>query len=151
MAEQDPKLREIWSQRQVPVIFRAGAGRPLIVRLPFSPSNSSWLRGENTRKPKWNSQLISWEVPVAWFDDLIHRLLKTYGQTYVIQLHREQQKCAPACWNAEGLHCECSCLGANHGSGHPGGDWHEIAETFACQWGPLQYACRLIVAKNKAS
>jgi hypothetical protein len=55
-------------------------------------------------------------------------------------------KCAPACLYAVGYHCECSCMGANHGTGHPGGRWHEVSDTFAFNWGPKQYACRLIAA-----
>ncbi len=150
MDEQDPRLRNIWKQREIPVVFRQARPKPLLVRLPFLNDNYAWLRGENKRKPKWNSQHIAWEVPIAWFDELIHRLLKRHGRVYVIQLHNEMQKCAPACWNAEGFHCECSCLGANHGTGHPGATWHEIAETFAFSWGPRQYACRLIVASNSS-
>ena len=141
--KQDPRLRSVWEQRAVPVVFRGESG-PLIVRLPFSADNYVWLRNGNRNKPKWNSKLICWEIPLAWFEDVIRRAVDRYDQAYVIQLHREQQKCAPACWNAGGLHCECSCLGANHGGGHPGGNWYEVSETFACEWGPKQYACRLI-------
>jgi len=68
---------------------------------------------------------------VSWYDWLARRLLYKYSAVYLIQLYREQQKCAPACWNAEGLHCECSCMGENHGSGHPGERWREVSETFA--------------------
>jgi len=146
MGQKDPRLRRIWQQTSVPVVYRQATPKPILVRLPFSKDNYTWLRGNNRHKPKWDSQLKRWETPVAWFDDLIQRLLKRYRQVYVIQLHREQQKCAPACWNAIGFHCECPCMGANHGTGHPGGNWHAVSETFAFQWGPRQYACRLIVA-----
>ena len=82
---------------------------------------------------------------MSWYDWLARRLLYKYSAVYLIQLYREQQKCAPACWNAEGLHCECSCMGENHGSGHPGERWREVSETFAFEWGPTKYACRLLV------
>jgi hypothetical protein len=88
-------------------------------------------------------------MPIAWFDDLIQRALERYGQIYVIQLYKQQQKCASACWNAKGFHCECSCLGASHGTGQPGGIWFELSETFAFSWGPTEYACRLLVAKPR--
>ncbi len=28
-------------------------------------------------------------------------------------------ECGPKCYNAQGPSCDCSCAGANHGSGHP--------------------------------
>lgn len=145
MEGKDPRLAAIWRRADPPVMFRRDGSRPLLVRLPFSGDNSTWLRGEKRHKPKWNSQFVCWEVPVAWYDWLALRLLQRYAGAYLIQLYREQQKCAPACWNASGLHCECSCMGANHGSGHPGERWHEVSETFAFEWGPRKYACRLLL------
>lgn len=149
MDKQDPKLRQIWEQTKVPVIYRQARPSPILVRLPFSPDNFIWLRGDKRHKPKWNPKYKCWETPIAWFDNLIQRLLKAHGMVYVIQLHKEHQKCAPACWNAQGFDCECSCMGANHGSGHPEGHWREISETFAFQWGKHRYACRLIAAVAK--
>ena len=146
MDAHDPRLRAIWTQSETPVVFKQQRPEPLLVRLPFSTDNYTWLRGNNRRKPAWDGRRKRWETPVSWFDDLILRLLKKYGKTYVVQLHKEQQKCAPACWNAAGFHCECSCMGQNHGSGHPGGKWHEVSETFAFSWGERKYACRLLLA-----
>jgi len=144
MEVRDPKLRSIWQKANPPVVFRRATSNPLLVRLPFSPANFTWLREQKRHKPKWNEQYKCWEVPVAWFDSLVARLLTKYGAAYVVQRYQEQQKCAPACWSANGLHCECSCMGANHGSGHPGGRWHEVSEAFAFEWGPRKYACRLL-------
>jgi hypothetical protein len=39
-------------------------------------------------------------------------------------------------------------MGMNHGSGHPGGHWREVSDTFAFQWGPRKYACRLLAANR---
>lgn len=144
MAGLDARFQRIWSQGRVPVILRRRTGRPLAVRLPYSPDNRDWLRGDGRNQPKWLSDADKkyWETPQAWFNRLVNQALQRYGQVYVVQLYKEQQKCAPACWNAQGHDCECSCMGANHGSGHPGGRWHEVSETFAFQWGPTQYACR---------
>ena len=144
MDPHDPRLRKIWTQTSVPVVFRQEKGNPLLVRLPYATDNHTWLKDTNRHKPKWDSQYRRWELPVAWFDDIVSRALKRHGKVYVIQLYRAQQKCAPACWNAKGHHCECSCMGVSHGSGHPGGRWHEVSETFACHWGPKEYACRLL-------
>ena len=144
MERQDPELVRIWRQQNIPVIFKQPKSNPLLVKLPYSQENFAWLRAENRKKPTWNGIYKAWEVPVSWFDNLIHRALKKYHQVYVIQIYKLQQKCAPACWNAQGFHCECSCMGAHHGSGHPGNSWHEVSETFAFEWGKKQYACRLI-------
>jgi len=149
MEKQDPRLREIWRQKRIPVIYRRPRPLPTLVRLPYAADNYEWLRGERRHKPKWNPKYKSWETPIAWFDSIAQQALRRFGQVYVIQIYKEQQKCAPACWNAEGFHCECSCMGANHGSGHPGGRWHEVSETFAFEWGPRRYACRLMVALTK--
>ena len=81
---------------------------------------------------------------MAWYDWLAHRLLSNYGAVYLIQLYREMQECAPACRDAKGLDCECSCMGENHGVGALGDRWHEISETFAFKWGERKYACRLL-------
>lgn len=149
MDSQDPRLREIWSQKTVPVIYRQGKSKPILLRLPYAVDNYDWLRGDRQRKPKWDQKFRCWEMPNSWFDDLISRILKRFGRIYVIQPYKEHQKCAPACWNATGFECECSCMGENHGSGHPGGNWHEVSETFAVQWGPRKYACRLISSSEK--
>jgi hypothetical protein len=148
MEKRDPKLRSIWKQKEIPVLFRRSRPLPLLVKLPYARNNFAWLRGERRNKPNWNAQYKAWEVPIAWFDDLIKQLLDRYSKSYVIQLYREQQKCAPACWNAKGLHCECSCMGANHGTGAPGGSWYEVSETFAFSWGEQEYACRLMIASR---
>jgi cell filamentation protein len=58
------------------------------------------------------------------------RLARKYGKVYVVQAFAHFEKCAPACWNATGFQCECSCMGQNHGS-HASGDWWIVSETFA--------------------
>lgn len=153
----DQRLRAIWQQREIPTVARTNKTGRILVTLPEDPANAQggtdekvaemldvWLRGEHRHRPRWDERFRCRSVPKSWFDGIIERLLRRYGRVYVIQPYREQQKCAPACWNAQGHICECSCLGANHGAGHPGAQWCEIAETFAFQWGPLRYGCRLL-------
>ena len=142
------ELRRVWRQKVTPVVFKRGKGMPLMVKLPYDLSNREWLRQDKRSRPDWNAQYTCWETPRSWFDDIITRTLKKFGKVYVIQPLRTEQKCAPACWDAKGYDCECSCMGENHGSGHPGGDWHEVSETFAVNWGRRAYACRLIEAKK---
>lgn len=140
----DSELWAIWMQKRIPVVFRRTIEPKLLVRFPYAEDNFWMLRGERARKPMWNKWFKAWEVPLSWFDNMIQIALNKFGQCYVIQRYREMQKCASACWNAVGYDCECSCLGANHGSGQPDESWHEVSETFAYSWGPRRYACRLL-------
>jgi hypothetical protein len=94
--------------------------------------------------PKWFSKYSGWEVPKAWFNDLVNAALRRYGQLYVIQPYKEQEVCAPACMNAEGHECECKCMGANHGAGGPGAGWFVVSEAFATRWTGGSLACRLM-------
>jgi len=149
MERQDPKLHEIWAQKTIPVVYRQGKSKPILLRLPYADNNRDWLKGEHKRDPKWTPKFKCWETPKSWFDDIIRRTLKRFGRVYVIQPYQEHQKCAPACWKATGFECECSCMGENHGSGNPAGKWHVVSETFAVQWNAREYACRLIVASGK--
>jgi hypothetical protein len=137
-------LNEVWNQGHLPVIWRGGPIRPLLVRLPYAADNRDWLRDDKRSKPKWLSDHKAWSVPQSWFDELVRRAIRRYGGAYVIQPFRASEKCAPACWNAIGVHCECSCLGARHGIGNPQGKWHVVNETFAIRWGAKEFACRLL-------
>lgn len=146
MATYDTRIHNAWQQGHIPVVLKREKASVLI-RLPFAKDNFDWLRNGKRNKPEWSAQFKAWEVPTAWFEDSVKRIIGRFKKAYVIQIHREQQVCASACWNAQGLHCECSCMGANHGSGHPAGNWYEVSETFAAKWGPKEYACRLMVSK----
>jgi hypothetical protein len=62
----------------------------------------------------------------------------------LIQPYREQEKCAPSCFNARGHDCQCQCMGANHGRGGPNAGWFVVSDTFATKWGEEHLACRLM-------
>lgn len=142
------RLRGIWNQEGIPVVLRrGGAGERPRLRLPFSDENRQWLRNGRRDPPVWKRDLKCWEIPKAWFNDFVARSLEEYGQLYVIQPYREQEKCAPACMRAEGHECQCSCMGANHGAGSDG-SWFEVSETFATRWGERELACRLMRKKD---
>lgn len=152
-------LKEIWRQDGVPVIVHMGVGYPLRVKFPHARDDvewrsdvRGWLRSPHPRGriPKWLPRYRGWEVPKAWFNDLVRRLLSRYGKLYIIQQYREQQKCAPACMNAEGHECECSCMGANHGVGGPGAGWFVVSETFAIRSSEPRLACRLMERRASA-
>ena len=140
----DQRLKRIWRQKDIPIVFRRQRPEAILVKLPYSESNYAWLRANHRRRPKWNQQFKCWEVPMSWLDDVVGRTLMKFGKSYLIQQYRKHQKCAPACWNAQGYECECSCMGENHGNGAPSGNWREVSETFAFSYGPREYACRLL-------
>jgi hypothetical protein len=138
------RAREIWKQTRIPVVLRRGGKNPLMVKFPYAPDNRDWLREGHRTKPDWNEHYECWELPRSWFEDVTQRLLRRYNKVYIIQPFRLQDKCAPKCWNAKSLLCECSCMGERHGSGDPPGKWYIVSETFAVQWKERRYACRLI-------
>jgi len=124
-------LGEVW-RTQSPLVWR-GLG-PLKVRLPYASGNRALLRGRRGRNPIWRPVERYWEVPTAWFTRLCRELMGQFGHVYVVQPHRKREVCAPACWNARGLECECSCMGDHHGEGQPGGRWYVVSESCAVRW-----------------
>jgi len=144
----EQRINRIRNQTKVPVIIRQGSGNPLLIHLPYALDNRAWIRGNGRIKPKWEPKDKCWETPKAWFHDLVEKSLSRYGKVYIIQPYRKQEKCAPACWNAEGYECQCSCMGENHGSQGTKGRWLVISDTFATRWRTTELACRLITKRN---
>lgn len=144
-------LDRFWSQARIPVVFQRQRPAPLLVRLPYAADNKVWLRDDQRSKPAWDSDHGAWEVPQAWFERTIRLSFLRYRACYVVQLCRDKEVCGAACWNAVGADCECSCMGANHGSGRPAGRWYEVSETFAVMWGAERYSVRLLNAPDPAS
>lgn len=139
-----PQAAAIWRQSLIPVVYRSGGPAPLRVHLPYRADNGPWLRGGHQRRPIWVARYQGWDVPKAWFDAVVRQCLQRFGRVYVLQPTRVQEKCAPACWQAQGFLCECSCLGANHGCEQPGGRWKILSETCAVRWHGRALACRLL-------
>jgi hypothetical protein len=143
------KARRIWNQGIIPVaVRRTGKGERLRIRLPDAEANHQWLQNGRRTKPIWIRNGKYWELPKTWFNDFVNRSLERYSKVYIIQPHREQEKCAPACLNARGHECQCSCMGQHHGAGNDG-SWFEISDTFATRWGDRKIACRLLTARSR--
>jgi hypothetical protein len=140
------RLRKVVDQTEIPVLIRRGKGNQLRVRLPYHVLNKSWLGASGRNHPVWDAKKKVWEVPQAWFNDLVNRCLQRYGRVYVIQPYRAQEVCARACWEAERDECQCSCMGMYHGSQSSGAKWREVSDAFATRWGARELACRLITA-----
>lgn len=147
MRRSSDELMKAWRQTPIPVVIRrTKPGQHHRLRLPYSDLNRDWLRDGRRNRPLWISIDKYWEIPKAWFDDFVERSLKKFGSVYIIQPYREQEKCAPACMNAAGYECQCSCMGANHGVGNDG-SWFEVSDAFATRWNNEEWACRLLIAK----
>lgn len=133
---------EVWRNGVTPVVYRPPHQRPLLVRLPAVCVGSHearfswrrWLRRGRRSHPAWLEQFKCYELPRSSFTDIAKRLAHEFGSVYIIQAVRGREICAPACLNARGLECECSCLGRNHGAGEDGGRWYVISETCAVRW-----------------
>jgi len=139
-------LREIWNNGQIPVIY---FGKSLFLRLPLEEEKYFqeretfiWMRSFGRIYPRWSIKKC-WILPKAWFSKVAKGAKERFGSVYVIQEYREFEKCAPSCWNAVGLDCQCSCLGKNHGNS-VSGNWIIISETFALKWKGRTLSVRLI-------
>ena len=141
------RITEIWKQKNTPVIYRKGKGYPLLLRLPFKEGNRSWLKNYRRKDPLWEKEKQYWEIPKSWFNDTVDRCLVRFKSLYIIQPYRVQEKCSPACWNAQGYECNCSCMGQNHGAGSQNG-FFEVSDTFAFKWGEVELACRLLTLEQ---
>ena len=141
--EDRSKIESIWRNKYIPVIYRPPKDR-IQIKLPYAEDNREWVRGGRRSKPKWNKQFKCWEIPKAWFNIAIEDCLNRYSRVYIIQPYKVEEKCAPACWNAVGHECQCSCMGVNHGMSGPNGKWMVISDSFAIKWRDEKLACRLL-------
>ncbi|UCA46155.1 hypothetical protein [Pseudochrobactrum sp. XF203] len=137
---------KILVQGHTPVALRFGKGHKLYVRVPYADDNRRWLQSGKRTSPVWLKERKQWELPQSWFNDFVNKCLQRYRRVYVVQPFRIMEKCSPACRNAQGHECQCSCMGANHGSeSHEG--WFDISDTFSFKWKDQELACRLLVVK----
>lgn len=116
--------------------------------MPYASTNRAWL-GQGHARPSLTTfqswPFPHWTAPKSWLENLTRRLVIRFGAAYVIQALRTTEKCAAACWNARGVECRCSCMGAHHGAGRPDGRWYEVSETCAVSWGAKQLHYKKLV------
>lgn len=145
MRPDEKEAKVVWNNGAVPVVLRRGGSQAVRLRIPFSSENREWLKnGARKKEPEWEPKQKYWELPHSRFNELVAMILERFGHLYIIQPYREKEVCAPACMNAHGFECECSCMGANHGAAHSGG-WFEVSDTFAVRYGETRLACRLLL------
>jgi hypothetical protein len=148
-------LGYVWNlQKEAPVILRRT--RPherLRVKLPFAADNRAWLQNARRTNPIWyegkDRRPGYWEIPRTWFNDLVDRARERYGRVYIIQPFRVQEICSRSCQEAKGHECQCSCMGAHHGTGNDG-SWFEVSDVFSARWGGRELACRLLKARGSS-
>lgn len=145
MQSDEREAKVIWNNGAIPVVLRRGGKQAIRMRIPFASDNRDWLKGGPRKKePEWNKEKKYWELPASRFNELAGMILERFGRLYIIQPYREKEVCAPACMNAHGFECQCSCMGANHGAANRAG-WFEVSDAFAVRYGEQKLACRLLV------
>lgn len=146
---EEERLRRIWNQKDIPVIFRASRVAKLRIRLPYRSDNRRWLKCSKRKKePEWDKEKQNWILPKSRLTELVEMILNRHGAIYIIQPYREIEKCAPACWDAVGFECECSCLGENHGRNHHHDGWFVVSEACALRHGRRRFGARLLRLRN---
>jgi hypothetical protein len=145
--------KRAWNQKESPVILRRrkqnGRNQRLRIRLPAQGNHFILLKGSNkfNHKPIYVEKGSFWEVPYQRLNDLVEVLAKFYGKVILMQPVKEKQVCARKCMEASGFECECSCLGANHGSENMTSSWYEVDDTYAVRYGSDQVSLKLIFNK----
>lgn len=142
-------INNIWKNKHTPVVYRP-KNNDIRIKLPWAHDNRKFLGGGTRKKePKWIKNKKYWALPKSRFNEIVENVLRHHKKIYIIQPYIETEVCAPACMNARGHECQCSCLGANHGSGNDG-RWFEISESLALKYGNETLGCRLLVSNNNA-
>lgn len=148
--EELDKMHKIWKEDPVVMLSKDNPKAPngVYVKFPGSKPPIGWVWGNRRNWPRYNVIFKCWVVPMSWFDDMVEKMLIHFGHVYVIETVQSQHVCAPACWNAIGIACKCSCNGLNHGKNQPAGDWRVVSEAFAVYKGESKLTCRLIKAQD---
>ena len=143
MAVETKPFSKIWWDSKYPALFRRGAGFKLWVRVDQTPENFRAIKLRNIY-PLWLPQRNCYEVPAAWFDELVKLLVRQFGGLYIIQPYTEKEVCSSSCKNAKRHECECQCMGRYHGVEFAGNDWFEVSDACEIRWGAKQWGCRFM-------
>lgn len=96
------------------------------------------------------SAVKCWQTQKPWFNDMVNRCLKAFDSVHIVKPYREQEKCAPACWNSMGDECQCSCMAANYGSHSSGSKRLVVSDAFATRCHERELACRVMTRAGKS-
>ena len=148
-------MRSLWKEVKMPILYRQGRGMRLKLRLsrPDQHVSELWPSDEyrflfrkKHHKPKWEFTKKHWELPYSWLDFVTKHIVSQKGALYLIQPCNSLQVCSRSCQEAQGFECECSCMGAQHGSNNIDFGWFEITDCFAVKSEGNELSCRLIVS-----
>lgn len=143
-----PSILSLWHSKSVPMVIRTDKkGEQLMVHLPYAVDNRSWINGLGKSKATYVKSVQGWQIPKSWLNQFVDGALERFGSVHVVQPHNEREVCAPACRNAVGHDCQCSCLGANHGTGD-GSGWFDVSDTLAFRWSGSELAVRKLSRKD---
>ncbi len=146
------QAKTAWNQRVIPVILRrkrSNEGNPkLRIRLPECGSHYHLLKANpNNHNPVHIKNGDYWELPYSRLNSLVRILGDHYGKVILMQPVKHKQVCAKSCMDAGGFECECSCLGANHGSHNMDSSWYEVDDTYAVRYGEEEVSLKIITKK----
>ena len=148
-------MRQLWKDVRYPILYRPGDSKPLMLRLAkptkikpqiHSVEEYQFLFRPNHHHPKWDMMKRHWELPNAWLDHAIEKVVKDRGVLYLVQRIKSHQTCSRQCQEAKGFDCECSCMGVRHGENNIDSGWFEISDYFAVKSEGEKLSCRLIVS-----
>lgn len=145
--------KDAWNQKETPVILRrrkqSGKNPKLRIRMPDGEDHFQLLKGKskNNHNPIYFDNRNFWDLPYSRLDDLVQILATHFGKVLLMQPIRESQTCARACMEANGFECECSCLGAHHGSHNMDSSWYEVDDTYAISYGEEKVSLKVISLK----
>lgn len=110
----------------------------LIARVPPQKGIGEWMRRGRHHKAHFDPVSKEWTLPYAWRDEMIGRLANRYGGVLVLRDAAVTERCAPSCVKAVSpvTQCECSCGGANHGTGALPTGFQVINEALAVRVSP---------------
>ncbi|MFT4793892.1 MAG: hypothetical protein ACJAVR_003262 [Paracoccaceae bacterium] len=150
LADLPQKIIGPWNNKTTPIVIRsASKGVQLALRTPYADDNKFWVNRLASSRAVWDGNLKAWILPMRWLNNVINRSLERCGSIYVVQPYNDSETCAPACRNATGHVCECSCMGEFHGT-QDGESWFDVSETFAIRWKGPELAIRKITKKQAA-
>lgn len=94
----------------------------VIAKIPARKGNFRWLHETvRIRSPRLEGD--RWVLPRSCLVRLVIAAVDRYGYIAVWRDMSRLSRCTRACLEAEGIECNCSCLGVHHGQ--DSGDWFE--------------------------
>lgn len=142
-----PELKAFLEASKLPVLLNTKTKGKIMLRFPNEEKHEDFVAGGQRSEPEWKPY-GAWFVARSALRSHAQRCIAKWGGCWIVQSYREKEVCAPACQNAIGLECHCSCMGLYHGheAEATSGKWHVVNEAFCVRWGDVVYAVRRISA-----